>query len=48
MEDVNDHAPQFVNAPYHVTVDELTPTGKHMIIIIIYIYLIILFMEHQS
>jgi hypothetical protein len=28
VEDVNDHAPQFINAPYHVTVDELTPTGK--------------------
>ncbi|XP_021940674.1 cadherin-89D isoform X3 [Zootermopsis nevadensis] len=27
VEDVNDHAPQFINAPYHVTVDELTPTG---------------------
>ncbi|KAK2588583.1 hypothetical protein KPH14_006357 [Odynerus spinipes] len=27
VEDINDHAPQFVDAPYHVTVDELTPTG---------------------
>ncbi|XP_012282982.1 cadherin-89D [Orussus abietinus] len=27
VEDVNDHAPQFLDAPYHVTVDELTPTG---------------------
>ncbi|OXU25849.1 hypothetical protein TSAR_005482 [Trichomalopsis sarcophagae] len=27
VEDVNDHAPQFVDAPYHVTVDELTPIG---------------------
>ncbi|XP_058809929.1 cadherin-89D [Phymastichus coffea] len=27
VEDVNDHAPQFVDAPYHVTVDELSPTG---------------------
>lgn len=28
MEDINDHAPQFVEAPYHVTVDELTPVGE--------------------
>ncbi|XP_067214901.1 cadherin-89D [Linepithema humile] len=27
VEDINDHAPQFVDAPYHVTVDELTPVG---------------------
>ncbi|XP_049863722.1 cadherin-89D isoform X2 [Schistocerca gregaria] len=27
VEDVNDHSPVFVNAPYHVTVDELTPVG---------------------
>ncbi|XP_015602110.1 cadherin-89D isoform X2 [Cephus cinctus] len=27
VEDVNDHAPQFVDAPYHLEVDELTPTG---------------------
>ncbi|XP_068082261.1 cadherin-89D [Anabrus simplex] len=27
VEDVNDHAPEFLGAPYHVTVDELTPTG---------------------
>ncbi|CAB0038612.1 unnamed protein product, partial [Trichogramma brassicae] len=27
VEDVNDHAPQFVDAPYHVTVDELSPAG---------------------
>ncbi|GLH03452.1 Cadherin-89D [Gryllus bimaculatus] len=27
VEDINDHAPEFVDAPYHVTVDELTPTG---------------------
>ncbi|KAG7190894.1 hypothetical protein KM043_006955 [Ampulex compressa] len=27
VEDINDHAPQFVDAPYHVTVDELTPIG---------------------
>lgn len=28
VEDINDHAPIFVGAPYHVTVDELTPVGK--------------------
>lgn len=28
VEDINDHAPQFVDAPYHVTVDELTPVGE--------------------
>ncbi|KAM0727270.1 Cadherin-89D [Formica fusca] len=27
VEDINDHAPRFVDAPYHVTVDELTPVG---------------------
>ncbi|XP_011348713.1 cadherin-89D [Ooceraea biroi] len=27
VEDINDHSPQFVDAPYHVTVDELTPVG---------------------
>ncbi|KAJ1529702.1 hypothetical protein ONE63_006456 [Megalurothrips usitatus] len=27
VEDINDHAPKFLDAPYHVTVDELTPTG---------------------
>ncbi|XP_054013021.1 cadherin-89D [Hylaeus anthracinus] len=27
VEDINDHAPQFVDAPYHVSVDELTPVG---------------------
>ncbi|XP_073992691.1 cadherin 89D isoform X2 [Rhodnius prolixus] len=27
VEDVNDHGPTFVDAPYHVNVDELTPTG---------------------
>ncbi|XP_018361835.1 PREDICTED: cadherin-89D isoform X2 [Trachymyrmex cornetzi] len=27
VEDINDHAPQFVDAPYHVAVDELTPVG---------------------
>ncbi|XP_014239374.1 cadherin-89D [Cimex lectularius] len=27
VEDVNDHGPVFVDAPYHVNVDELTPTG---------------------
>jgi hypothetical protein len=32
VEDVNDHPPQFISAPYHVTVDELTPTGKYHII----------------
>jgi hypothetical protein len=29
VEDVNDHAPVFVAAPYHVTVDELTPVGEY-------------------
>ncbi|EZA48060.1 Cadherin-89D [Ooceraea biroi] len=28
VEDINDHSPQFVDAPYHVTVDELTPVGE--------------------
>lgn len=28
VEDVNDHAPVFVGAPYQITVDELTPVGK--------------------
>ncbi|XP_047360551.1 cadherin-89D isoform X2 [Vespa velutina] len=27
VEDINDHAPEFIDAPYHVTVDELTSTG---------------------
>ncbi|XP_053605613.1 cadherin-89D isoform X2 [Plodia interpunctella] len=27
IEDVNDNAPKFVDAPYNVVVDELTPTG---------------------
>ncbi|XP_046673716.1 cadherin-89D isoform X2 [Homalodisca vitripennis] len=27
VEDVNDHDPQFINNPYKVSVDELTPTG---------------------
>ena len=27
VEDVNDHAPRFIDAPYRVTVDELTPAG---------------------
>lgn len=27
VEDVNDHAPYFLDAPYHVTVDELTQVG---------------------
>ncbi|KAK6627853.1 hypothetical protein RUM44_010332 [Polyplax serrata] len=27
VEDVNDHAPYFLDVPYHVTVDELTPVG---------------------
>uniref|UniRef100_A0A1B6ECX7 Cadherin domain-containing protein n=4 Tax=Clastoptera arizonana TaxID=38151 RepID=A0A1B6ECX7_9HEMI len=27
VEDVNDHSPKFLNTPYHVTVDELTPPG---------------------
>lgn len=27
VEDVNDHAPRFLDVPYHLTVDELTPTG---------------------
>lgn len=33
VEDINDHAPQFISAPYHVTVDELTPTGKGHVVI---------------
>lgn len=28
VEDINDHAPVFSGAPYHVVVDELTPIGK--------------------
>jgi hypothetical protein len=28
IEDVNDNAPEFVGAPYSVTVDELTPPGE--------------------
>ncbi|KAL1115660.1 hypothetical protein AAG570_005950, partial [Ranatra chinensis] len=28
VEDVNDHGPVFVNAPYHVAVDENTPPGN--------------------
>lgn len=27
VEDVNDHDPVFIDAPYEVNVDELTPTG---------------------
>ncbi|XP_013776929.1 protocadherin Fat 4-like, partial [Limulus polyphemus] len=27
IEDINDHAPQFENTPYHLAVDELTPVG---------------------
>ncbi|CAH0381923.1 unnamed protein product [Bemisia tabaci] len=27
VEDVNDHEPEFIDAPYKVAVDELTPTG---------------------
>ncbi|XP_076330074.1 cadherin-89D-like [Tachypleus tridentatus] len=27
IEDINDHAPQFQNTPYHLAVDELTPVG---------------------
>lgn len=27
IEDVNDNVPKFLDTPYHVTVDELTPTG---------------------
>nr|CAD7198727.1 unnamed protein product [Timema douglasi] len=27
VEDINDHSPEFQNAPYHITVDELTPVG---------------------
>lgn len=27
VEDVNDHSPKFLDVPYHVTVDELTPVG---------------------
>lgn len=26
--DVNDHSPEFLNAPYNVTIDENTPLGK--------------------
>lgn len=28
IEDVNDHSPIFLDAPYKVSVDELTPTGE--------------------
>lgn len=28
IEDVNDNVPKFQDTPYHVAVDELTPTGK--------------------
>lgn len=28
IEDVNDNVPTFIDTPYEVTVDELTPTGK--------------------
>lgn len=32
IEDVNDNVPTFLDTPYEVTVDELTPTGtKHVI-----------------
>ena len=31
VEDINDHAPQFVDAPYHITVDELSPAGNQLI-----------------
>lgn len=27
VQDVNDHAPEFQNVPYHLEVDELTPVG---------------------
>ncbi|XP_063981837.1 cadherin-89D isoform X2 [Diachasmimorpha longicaudata] len=27
VEDINDHAPQFIGSPYHVTVEEFTPPG---------------------
>lgn len=27
VQDVNDHAPEFQNTPYHLEVDELTPVG---------------------
>lgn len=27
IEDVNDNVPKFLDTPYHVAVDELTPTG---------------------
>ncbi|CAD6233777.1 GSCOCG00007273001-RA-CDS [Cotesia congregata] len=27
VEDINDHAPQFINTPYYVSVDEFTPPG---------------------
>lgn len=27
IEDINDHAPEFQNTPYHLEVDELTPVG---------------------
>lgn len=29
MEDINDHSPKFIDAPYKVAVDELTPVGKY-------------------
>lgn len=28
VEDINDHSPVFIDAPYRITVDELTPVGK--------------------
>lgn len=28
VEDVNDHSPEFVAAPYEIEVDELTPVGE--------------------
>lgn len=29
VEDINDHAPQFIGTPYHVFVDEFTPPGEY-------------------
>lgn len=31
VEDVNDHDPEFLNTPYKVSVDELTPTGVYSV-----------------
>lgn len=28
VEDVNNHSPEFIDAPYHVTIDELSPVGR--------------------